>query len=215
MLKKEIKEVLRSRWLLLGFIISPLFAWVFEGFFLSFIVTVSVEEAELVYITNDDHGLWGNTLYDAIEGFKDDLKISELVDITKQQGDAMVENKTVTVWVYIPANFTQDLNETTQSRLIIWVNSASLRASTTASRIDWYSRDVINAEITIRELNVTLYTISPEATFGHQLAIFLVMITSVLAPAPYVSRAFAGERERRTLEALLVVPMSRFKILGA
>ncbi|MHA2424894.1 MAG: ABC transporter permease [Candidatus Thorarchaeota archaeon] len=215
MLKKEIKEVMRSRWLLVGFMISPLFAWVFEGFFLSFIVTQTVEEPELVYITNDDHGLWGNTLYNAIEGFKDDLKISDLVDITKQQGDQLVENKTVTVWVYIPANFTRDLNQTTESTLIIWVNSASLRASTTASFIDVFSREVINAEITIRDLSVSTFTISPEATFGHQLAIFLVMITSVLAPSPYVSKSFSGERERHTLEALLVVPMSRIKILGS
>ncbi len=215
MLKKEIKEVVRSRWLLVGFIISPLFAWVFEGFFLSFIVTVSVEETELVYITNDDHGLWGNTLYNSIEGFKDNLKISELVNITKQQGEEMVANKTVTVWVYIPANFTQDLNETTQSQLIIWINTASLRASTTANYITEYAKAVINEKITIRDLTVVPQTISPEATFGHQLAIFLVMITSVLAPAPYVSKSFAGERERHTLEALLVVPMSRIKILGS
>jgi ABC-2 type transport system permease protein len=43
----------------------------------------------------------------------------------------------------------------------------------------------------------------------------LVMITSVMAPAPYVSKSFAGERENHTLEALLVVPMSRIKILAA
>ncbi|MCK5390248.1 MAG: ABC transporter permease subunit, partial [Candidatus Thorarchaeota archaeon] len=33
--------------------------------------------------------------------------------------------------------------------------------------------------------------------------------------APYISKSFAGEREAKTLEALLVVPMSRIKILGA
>ncbi len=215
MLKKEIKEVLRSRWLLVGFIISPLFAWMFEGVFLSFIVAQTVEEPELVYITNDDHGLWGNTLYNSIDRYKADLKISELVDVTKQQGDQLVANKTVTVWVYIPENFTQELNETTRSTLIIWVNSASLRASTTASYLDAFSKQIINAEIIIRDLSVTTYTIAPQATFGHQLAIFLVMITSVLAPSPYVSKSFSGERERHTLEALLVVPMSRLKILGS
>ncbi|MFW9955958.1 MAG: ABC transporter permease [Candidatus Thorarchaeota archaeon] len=215
MLKKEIKEVLRSRWLLVGFMISPLFAWVFEGFFLSFIVTQTVEEAELVYITNEDGGVWGNTLYNNIEGFKEDLKISELVDVSRQQGETMVTYKNLTIWVYIPANFTQDLEDLNQTRLIIWVNSASIRASTTASFIREFSLQVINAQITIRDLQVDTYTIAPEATFGHQLAIFLVMITSVLAPSPYVSKSFAGERERHTLEALLVVPMSRLKILGS
>ncbi len=215
MLKKEIKEVVRSRWLLLGFIISPLFAWVFEGFFLSFIVTQSVEEAELVYYTNDDTGPWGANLIRNITGAKESLKISELIEVTKQQGDAMVENKSVTVWVYIHENFSRELEETTESNIVIWINSASIRASTTAAMIREYSYLVINEEIVIRDVKVTTYTISPEATFGHQLAIFLVMITSVLAPSPYVSKSFAGERERNTLEALLVVPMSRLKILGA
>lgn len=215
MLKKEIKEVLRSRWLLVGFIVSPLFAWVFEGFFLSFIVTQSIEESELVYFTNDDTGTWGLNLMRNITGVKEDLKISALIEVTKQQGEALVANKTVTVWMYIHENFTQELQATTRSNLLIWYNSANIRASSAAARIEFYANLVIDEEIVIRDLNVTYETIAPEATFGHQLAIFLVMITSVLAPSPYVSKSFAGERERNTLEALLVVPMSRIKILAA
>ncbi len=215
MLKKEIKEVLRSRWLLIGFMISPLFAWVFEGFFLSFIVTQSVEEPELVYFTNDDTGAWGANLMRNITGVKESLKISELIEVTKQEGEALVQNKSVTVWLYIRGNFSEELQDTTESTLLIWVNSASIRASSTASYIREYAYLVINEEIIIRDLSIKTETISPEATFGHQLAIFLVMITSVLAPAPYVSKSFAGERERNTLEALLVVPMSRLKILAS
>ena len=213
MLKKEIKEVLRSRWLLVGFIVSPLFAWVFEGFFLSFIVTQTVEERELVYFTNEDTGIWGSTIYRNIEGFKADLKISELVNVTKEQGDLLVANRTVTVWVYIPANFSQLLEDTGETRMTVWYNSASIRSSSTANIVMAYSIQII--EVKVRELKITPISISPEANFGHQLAIFLVMITSVLAPSPYVSKSFSGERERNTLEALLVVPMSRIKIMGS
>jgi ABC-type Na+ efflux pump permease subunit len=97
----------------------------------------------------------------------------------------------------------------------IVVNTASFRATAAASRIDAHSRLIINEVVTIREVQINWYTIAPEANYGHQLAIFLVMLTSVLAPAPYISKSFAGEREAKTLEALLVVPMSRIKILGA
>ncbi len=213
MLKKEIKEVLRSRWLLVGFMISPLFAWVFEGFFLSFIVTQSVEERELLYFTNEDNGIWGSIIYQNIEGFKDDLKISEIVNITKEQGDSHIANRSVTVWMYIPANFSEVLDDTGETELIMWYNSANIRASTTAGIVRAYVIELI--EIRVRELFVEYNSIAPEATFGHQLAIFLVMITSVLAPSPYVSKSFSGERERHTLEALLVVPMSRIKIMGS
>jgi ABC-2 type transport system permease protein len=70
----------------------------------------------------------------------------------------------------------------------------------------------------MRVTDLNVQQISPpaaEASYGHQLAIFLVMITSVMAPSPYISKSFAGEREQHTLEALLVVPMSRLRILGA
>ena len=62
MIRKEIREVTRSRWLILGFIISPMFAWTFQGLFLSFIVYQTSEEPEMVYITVEDDGEWGRLL---------------------------------------------------------------------------------------------------------------------------------------------------------
>jgi ABC-type Na+ efflux pump permease subunit len=215
MIRKEVREVFRSRWLILGFIISPMFAWMFQGAFLSFIVGQTTEEPEQVYITVEDNGVWGRQLYEAIYANRSNLLIDPLVNITLEQGQGLVADKTVSVWVLIPENFTQELNTTTHSTLQIVVNTASFRATAAASRIDAFAKSVINEAIVIRDVQVDWYTISPEANYGHQLAIFLVILTSVLAPAPYISKSFAGERETKTLEALLVVPMSRLKILGA
>jgi ABC-2 type transport system permease protein len=215
MLKKEVKSVLRSRWLLLGFMISPLFAWLFQGAFLSFIVAQTSEEPEKVYITLEDDGSWGQTLYDEIAANKSELLIDPLVDVTKNYGQQLVNNRSLSVWVLIPENFTQQLEVNNRSTLVIWVNTGNIRATAAAQRLDVFSKEVINEILIIRDLQVNWYTISPEATYGHQLAIFLVMLTSVLAPAPYVSQSFAGEREKHTLEALLVVPMSRVKILAS
>jgi len=213
MIRKEVREVFRSRWLILGFIISPMFAWMFQGVFLSFIVGQTSEEPEQVYITIEDDGVLGRHLYEEIYANTSILLIDPLVNITLEQGYGMVADKTVSVWVLIPENFTQELNTTSHSTLQIVVNTASFRATAAASRIDAFAKLVIN--VVIRDVDVLWYTISPEANYGHQLAIFLVMLTSVLAPAPYIGKSFAGEREAKTLEALLVVPMSRLKILGA
>jgi ABC-2 type transport system permease protein len=215
MIRKEAKEVFRSRWLILGFIISPMFAWLFQGAFLSFLVGQTSEEPEHVYITVEDNGVWARTLYEQIYENRTKLLINPLTNVSLEQGQNLVANKTVSVWVLIPENFTQELNTTTQSTLQIVVNTASFRATAAASRIDAFARTVINEAIVIRQLTVNWYTIAPEANYGHQLAIFLVMLTSVLAPAPYISKSFAGEREAKTLEALLVVPMSRMKILAS
>ncbi|MFX1483033.1 MAG: ABC transporter permease [Promethearchaeota archaeon] len=215
MLRKEIKEVLRSRWLILGFIISPMFAWFFQGAFLSFIVAQTSEESERVYITVEDNGVWGRTLYEQIYENRSKLLIDPLVNVTRAEGETLVSDKTVSVWVWIPENFTQELNATTKSTMVIWVNTGNFRSQAAASRLDAFAKKVIDQVIVIRDLTVNWYTISPEVNYGYSLAIFIVMLTSVLAPAPYVGRSFAGERERHTLEALLVVPMSRLKILGS
>ncbi|MFW9834616.1 MAG: ABC transporter permease, partial [Candidatus Thorarchaeota archaeon] len=96
--------------------------------------------------------------------------------------------------------------------MTVYVNSGSFRASAAYERIRYY------AQYWMRATDLYVQQITPpaaEASYGHQLAIFLVMITSVMAPSPYISKSFAGEREQHTLEALLVVPMSRLRILGA
>ena len=53
LIKKEVKTVLRSRWLVLGFIIGPLFAWLFQGVFLNFLFATAVEP-EAIFITVED-----------------------------------------------------------------------------------------------------------------------------------------------------------------
>ena len=217
MIRKEIREVTRSRWLILGFIISPMFAWVFQGMFLSFIVYQTSEEPEMVYITVEDDGEWGRLLYEEIVKNKTTsrLLIDPLVNVSLAEAQQMIIDKTISVWVYIPAGFSEELNTNNTSIMEIVVNTASFRAQASAARLDAFAKTVINEVTIIRQVQVNWYTIAPEANYGHSLAIFLVMLTSVLAPAPYISKSFAGEREAKTLEALLVVPMSRIKILGS
>ncbi len=225
LLKKEVKSVLRSRWLLLGFMISPLFAWLFQGVFLNFLFATAVEP-EHVYITNEDglegNSTWGNYLYDTLQAqFEYEKTIADehkflnylnLTTVTASEGEALWDNRTAAVWIYIPANFTEVFESYNVTTLTIYVNSGSFRATAA------YERTKNFAQWLMRATDLWVQQISPpaaEASYGHQLAIFLVMITSVMAPSPYISKSFAGEREQHTLEALLVVPISRLRILGA
>ncbi len=51
------------------------------------------------------------------------------------------------------------------------------------------------------------------AGFGVGLVAMISIMVAVLAPAPFVSSSFAGEREKKTMESLLALPISRFNIL--
>ena len=44
---------------------------------------------------------------------------------------------------------------------------------------------------------------------------YILILLTVMAPAPFVSASFAGEREKRTLEALIALPIRKFDILSA
>jgi ABC-2 type transport system permease protein len=225
LLKKEVKSVLRSRWLLFGFMISPMFAWLFQGFFLNFLFATAVDP-EQVYITNEDglsgDSTWGDYLYNNLlaqfeyeKGIPDEqkwLNYENLTTVNSTDGMALWDNRTAPVWILIPANFTEVFESFNVTTLTIYVNSGSFRASAAFERTKGF------AQLLMRTTDLWVQQISPpaaEASYGHQLAIFLVMITSVMAPSPYISKSFAGEREQHTLEALLVVPISRLRILGA
>ena len=65
LIKKEVKSLLRSRWLILGFIISPMFAWLFQGAFISFVYDQSTGTGarSKVYFTLQDDGAMGESLF--------------------------------------------------------------------------------------------------------------------------------------------------------
>ena len=109
MIRKEVREVFSSKWLILGFIISPMFAWLFQGAFLSFIVYQTSEEPEMVYITLEDDGYWGRHLYESIVGNTSKLLINPLVNISVEEAQQKILDKTISVWVYIPANFSVEI----------------------------------------------------------------------------------------------------------
>lgn len=49
--------------------------------------------------------------------------------------------------------------------------------------------------------------------FGIGFIGMISIMVAVIAPAPFVSTSFAGEREKKTMESLLALPISRFNIL--
>ncbi len=49
--------------------------------------------------------------------------------------------------------------------------------------------------------------------FGIGFIGMISIMVAVMAPAPFVSTSFAGEREKKTMESLLALPISRFNIL--
>ncbi len=211
LLKKELRSASRARWLMLGFVLGPLLMWGFQAFIQGFIVRSVTAGGLTVYITNEDEGHFGSELQQLIVKSSAELNLGAIVDITSSQGLNMVEQGNLTVWVVIPPDFTSDLDKLNKTTLVVYVDSSSMLASGTAHRIEMFAKSVI--DVYQQELYIDENAIREEATIGLMLVTFLIPFVTVIAPGPFIAESFAGERERKTLEALIALPMSRLAIL--
>ncbi len=211
LLKKELRSASRARWLMLGFVIAPLLMWGFQAFIQGFIVRSLTTGGLTIYVTNEDEGGFGSLLQQSIVNSSSELNLGAIVDITSSQGLSMVEEANLTVWIVIPSSFTSDLLEKKETTLVVYVDSGSMLASGTAHRIEMFAKSIIDEYRQV--LHIDEKPIREEATFGLLLVTFLIPFVTVMAPGPFVAESFAGEREKKTLEALVALPMSRLAIL--
>lgn len=211
LLKKELRSASRARWLMLGFIFGPLLMWSFQAFIQGFVARSIASGGLTVYLTNEDEGDFGNELHQSILNNYSELNIGAVVEITNSQGLNMVEAGNMTVWMLIPQDFTSNLTSEHRAVIIVYVDSSSILASSTANRMEMFAKGVV--DVYQQELYIHEKAIREEANFGLILVTFLVPMVAVMAPGPFVSESFAGERERKTLEALIALPMSRLAIL--
>ena len=211
LLKKELRSASRARWLMLGFVLGPLLLWGFQAFIQGFIARSLVAGGLTVYITNEDEGNIGEELQ-FILNHSSELNLGAIIELTRSQGLNMVEKGNLTVWLVIPSDFTLNLTIEKRATIIVYVDSSSILASSTAHRIEMLAKNSI--DVYQQELYIVEKAIREEVNFGLTLVTFLIPMVAVLAPGPFVSESFAGERERKTLEGLIALPMSRLAILS-
>jgi len=71
----------------------------------------------------------------------------------------------------------------------------------------------IEKEVLVDQTAITLKGEESAGGFGVGFMGFIAVLIAVQAPGPFVSTSFAGEREKKTMESLLVLPISRIHIL--
>ena len=136
LLKKELRSASRARWLMLGFVLAPLLMWSFQAFIQGFIARSVVAGGLTVYITNEDEGNIGGELQQLILNHRSELNLGAIIEVTTSQGLNMVEKGNLTVWLVIPPDFTLNLTRDQRTTIIVYVDSSSILASSTAHRID-------------------------------------------------------------------------------
>ncbi|MHA2297485.1 MAG: ABC transporter permease subunit [Candidatus Hodarchaeales archaeon] len=256
LIKQELRIAIRSRYIILSFVLIPLVMWVMQGGYLTLLtsLTVTTQEGETIFVVNYDEG--NSSLDDLIPGLGEnmgDYFVSQLVFQTglpsnmSMLSGATIDNTTysdieyaqlielmedpkrangVTPMIIIYGNFTSSYlayNSSSSYPPAIEIHSlpggiigSQSLVSAVWSIVSQPPYRVVNVH---KAVSLSSYTIlfegeeSAGSGFGAGfIGMFSVMI-AVMAPAAFVSSSFAGEREKKTMESLLALPISRIHIL--
>lgn len=241
---KEVKELVRDPKILLGMIIVPLVMFPLMGFAIQTSMESaeqSIEETSIALI-DQDHGLVAESLEDYLLLF--DFTITNFNDLTINQTLTEVQNSNITNLVMIPTGFSQNITEGKSANLIVYTPFkggggivSSTQSSAIKSILNNFENAIINQRINegfpganaTEILNPIILSeksivkgksadVSPDVLFGLMMSQSTIMpvgmMTLLIFAMQLAATAVASEKEEKTLETLLTMPINRSMILA-
>jgi len=239
----------RSRYIVISFVLLPLFMWSLQGglqYFMMSQVESSLNsptfQGESIYVYNADQGYNGTNYGQILKSNFTQLvtnSTSQLYGVTLRTiypGNnltaafmrSMVLDKDYSPLLFINSSFSEMITTFNQTEfkpaivdLFYGVSDRRFAQAVYNSLWGIVSQPPFQVVEQIKDsgyqMTVLAYHGEEDASqnFVFGLIGFIVLILAVMAPAPYVSSSFAGEKEKGTLEALIALPMKRIDILIA
>ncbi len=240
LIKQELQSARRTRYVIFTFILMPLFMWGMQGGLQAFmgLTLTSSQQGETIYVVNYDagngtHNLGQDFIDELVEQSKDNdsilagstinytvynhLSYNELYNRSHEPNTA----NAYTPLIIIPNSFTANYNLVNYSQIEMFTMPGGLLGS---SMLDAAIYSIVAqppfTEVTVHkyvQLHSSIVVFEGEegaaSGFGIGFIGMISIMIAVMAPAPFVATSFAGEREKKTMESLLALPISRFNIL--
>jgi ABC-type Na+ efflux pump permease subunit len=242
LVKQELRSASRTRYIVISFVLMPVLMWGMQGGvqLLVGVSLTSTQEGETVYIVNFDSGDLGANFIDLLKVESEDntsILAGAVFDNTSYSNESysslisMINDPDVASdvmpLIIIPVNFTAVYNayNYTSNPVPPFVEMYSLPGGIIGSEFLQAGVGMILSQSPFTEVVIekVAYLAAKTITFpGEEAAAsgfgagfigFISILIAVMAPAPFVSTSFAGEREKKTMESLLALPISRFNIL--
>ncbi|MCJ7722222.1 ABC transporter permease [Candidatus Bathyarchaeota archaeon] len=238
---KEVKELVRDPKILLPMIIIPLIMFPIMGFAIQTSIEAaegSMEEIS-VAIMNLDGGPVAETMMSNLTQWNAKIVQIDDADFTKAFND--VQESNLTAFIVIPSGFSQNITEGKTAELEVYTpfRGGSITESTSSSAVSgllsFFESNIVNQRIEEVSKNPETFLnpialseksiikgkgvdINPSVLFGlviSQSTIMPVGIMMLLIFAMQLAAtAVASEKEEKTLETLLTLPINRFMILA-
>ncbi len=234
-LVKELKELIRDPKILIGMIVLPLVIFPVMGLVMGYAVESAQEQAQkatLLVINNDD-GNWSQTFISYLSGT---MNIAVLKDITPQEVVAqnLLTEYNSTQFVEIPSDFSQNMTQhiddgdlTVTSTVNVYgvfqgggifsdIGSSSFGAFVSGFNRAIAPDVVYTSQSTIIKGEIEK-GIDPATLSGLMLSQSIALPVTLMIMLTYsmqiAATSVAMEKEEKTLETLLTVPVDRFAIL--
>jgi sodium transport system permease protein len=220
---KEMLETLRDRRTLISTILVPIILFPILMFGMSAVVVMMMKktEAEATKIAVVGEQYAPSFLSTLLEG--GDFQKVEVADFRQA-----LKDKQIHAALEFPPDFEEKLDEGENSEAIIYYDGAEIRSSIAKEKLSGRLKDYQDSLVVsrLRERNVKESLLHPiditsenlapkEKMGGFMLGMFLPYIVVILAMVGAMYPAIdltAGEKERGTLETILVTPVSRLDI---
>jgi ABC-2 type transport system permease protein len=241
---KEVKEMVRDPKILLGMIIVPLIMFPLMGFAVQISVESAEQSIGVTSIAliDQDGGSVAKDLEGYLKIFN--FTVTLLDDVSLDQAITQIEDTNITNLVIIPSGFSQNITEGGTATLTIYTpfeGVGGIAASAQSSAINnlLYSFENAIVDQRINEafpeansteiLNPILLSeksivkgksadVSPDVLFGLMMSQSVAMpvgiMTLLIFSMQLASTAVASEKEEKTLETLLTMPINRTTILA-
>jgi len=243
LMKKEIKEMLRDPKIILGMILMPLIVFPIMGAAIN-ISTSAVERSmrtATLAVMKLDHGKMADQLISSFKALN--VSFLEIQASTVEEAIQQLQKANATALIVIPRGFTENLTSGLKGELDIYAMlrkpsfSEGAKASAANVPISIYEKMLVRQAIkqafpdrepenVLDPISVKsfvifkgrLLNISPEflqgvfmsQSFGFPMVIMLLLISAMQIAATSISI----EKEEKTLETLLTLPVGRLSILA-
>ena len=233
-LVKEIKELIRDPKILIGMIVLPLIMFPVIGLVLGYAVETAQEQAQkaTILVINNDGGDWSNTFINLLNTT---MNVNVVNNITPEQAlaqDLPAKNNS-TQFIEIPAGFSTNMTEHTEGNpnITATINTysvfsgvgifSSIGSSTITNFISEFNRyiapNVVYATLSTIIKGEIQTGVDPSALSSLLLSQSIVLPITIMILLTYsmqiAATSVAMEKEEKTLETLLTLPVDRFSIL--
>ncbi len=225
--KKEIRLLFKST-RRIALLFSTGIIIILVGIFIAFIVfstSTTLEGPVEVTVIQADDNYWGNYFYTLLRNNKD-IKNFDFVNKTETDLDDLLERKNFSVLLYIPANFSELINQSLPAQFFLYYDNTNLKNEVAVTEINEIAA-LLNQQLIYLEyggpinlIRVYSLPIGTSKGTGAILAFTLTMIPMyaifmlVIPPLTLVLISVTIEREQKTLESLLLQPLNRRNIVA-